>query len=168
VLGYESGVARTVDPLAGSYFVEQLTDEVEAGARRLIEQVEALGGAAAAIEQGFFQKAIADSAWRQQQAQESGAQVVVGVNRFVDESLVPEAPLPDFTAFAQRQITRLRQARERRDGATVQQGLAELIAAASAPGERIMPPILACVRARASIGEISDALRSVWGVYRPA
>jgi methylmalonyl-CoA mutase N-terminal domain/subunit len=76
--------------------------------------------------------------------------------------------LPDFTAFAQRQITRLRQARERRDGATVQQGLAELIAAASAPGERIMPPILACVRARASIGEISDALRSVWGVYRPA
>jgi methylmalonyl-CoA mutase N-terminal domain/subunit len=168
VLGYESGVARTVDPLAGSYFVEQLTDEVEAGARRLIEQVEALGGAAAAIEQGFFQKAIADSAWRQQQAQESGAQVVVGVNRFADESLVPEAPLPDFTAFAQRQITRLRQAREHRDGAGVRQGLAGLFAAASAPGERIMPRILACVRARATVGEISDALRSVWGVYRPA
>lgn len=167
ILGYESGIASTVDPLAGSYYVEQLTDRLEVGARDLIAKVEALGGAAAAIEQGYFQKTIADSAWRQQQAQERGEQVVVGVNRFTDGSVVPDPVMPDFTELARRQVERLDAVRARRDASAVQRTLSALVAAASTPDARLMPLILDCVRARATVGEISDALRSVWGAYRP-
>lgn len=168
VLGYESGMADAVDPLAGSYYVEQLTDRLEADARALIEQVDALGGAAAAVEQGYFQKAIADSAWRQQQAQERGERVVVGVNRFTDDSPEPDVVVPDFSAFARQQIERLEQARARRDQAAVSRTLAALGDAASSPADRLMPRVLDCVRARATVGEISDVLRAAWGVYRAA
>ena len=167
ILGYESGAARTVDPLAGSYYVEALTDEIEAGARSLIAEVDALGGAAAAIERGFFQEAIARSAWALQQAQESGRTVVVGVNRFVEDAEPVIAHAPDYSALEARQRERLRRARAGRKQAGVAAGLAGVRAAAGG-ADPLMPPIVEAVRARASIGEISDVLREVWGVYRPA
>ncbi|HEU5050530.1 MAG TPA: methylmalonyl-CoA mutase family protein [Gemmatimonadales bacterium] len=166
IIGYESGVTRVVDPLGGSYYVEALTDAIERDARALIEEVDGLGGAAAAIERGFYQEAIARSAWAIQQAQERGDQVVVGVNRFIEDEPPPAIPIPDFRALEVRQRERLRAARERRDGAAVDAALAAL-AAAAAGSDPLMPSILAAVRARATLGEISDTLRRVWGTYRP-
>jgi methylmalonyl-CoA mutase, N-terminal domain len=166
VLGYESGIAGVVDPLGGSYYVETLTDQIEAGARELIRQVDQLGGAARAIEQGFFQEAIARSAYELQKAQESGERVVVGVNRFSDESPPLTIETPDFSALEQQQRDRLAEVKRRRDPGAVQLALAEIEQSArdSAP---LLPPIIEAVRARATLGEISDTLRSVWGVYRP-
>ena len=166
VLGYESGVARVVDPLAGSYYVEALTDGIEAAARELIEQVDAMGGATAAIERGYFQESIARSAWELQQAQESGRQVVVGVNRFTDEAPAPVLPTPDYSALAARQRARLAAVRSRRDAGAVASALGALEAAA-AGSAALMPLIIECVRVRASIGEIADAFRRTWGLYRP-
>jgi methylmalonyl-CoA mutase N-terminal domain/subunit len=167
VLGYESGVSTVVDPLAGSWYVESLTDEIEAGARALIGEVDALGGAARAIERGFFQEAIARSAYEIQRAQESGALVVVGVNRFTDGSSPPPIETPDFSALEAQQKARVADARRRRDAAAVTRTLDALRHAARATTP-LMPPILEAVRARATLGEISDALREVWGVYRAA
>ena len=166
VIGYESGVAEVVDPLAGSYYVECLTDRIEREARALIEEVDALGGAAAAVARGYFQEAIARSAWTLQQRQESGDQVVVGVNRFEEDAPPPEITLPDFAELARRQRERLAKARASRAPARVSAALDALRSAAGAT-EPMMPPILEAVRARATLGEISDALRQVWGTYRP-
>jgi methylmalonyl-CoA mutase N-terminal domain/subunit len=167
IIGHESGVPRVIDPLAGSYYVESLTDEIERAARELMEQVDALGGAAAAIERGFYQEAIARSAWAIQQEQESGRQVVVGVNRFVEDEPPPLLPAPDYSALEARQRERLAAVRTQRDSARVSATLATLATAAEGNAP-LMPPILDAVRARASIGEISDTLRATWGVYRPA
>jgi methylmalonyl-CoA mutase N-terminal domain/subunit len=167
ILGYESGVADIIDPLAGSYYVEALTDSIEAGARALIAEVDALGGAACAVERGFFQEAIARSAYELQKAQEQGQRVVVGVNRFVDESPPLTIQAPDFSALESRQRARLAAAKRQRDGRIVETSLAALRAAAAGT-EPLMPRIIDAVRARATLGEISDTLRDVWGVYRPA
>jgi len=166
VLGYESGVADVVDPLGGSYYVEALTDRIEAEAQALIAEVDVMGGAAEAVGKGHFQEAIARSAWRQQQRQEAGDQVVVGVNRFADGAPPPVIPVPDFTALAERQRGRLAEVRAARDQDRVASALAAVRGAATGPGA-LMPSILEAVRVRASLGEISDALRGVWGVYRP-
>jgi len=167
VIGYESGAANVVDPLAGSYYVESLTDEIEAGARALIAEVDVLGGAAKAIERGFFQEAIAQSAYELQKKQEAGEIVVVGVNRFTDDSAPLKIETPDFSALEADQRARLEQVRKRRDGAAVTRALAAVRAAADGT-QSLMPPILDAVRARATLGEISDTLRTAWGTYRPA
>jgi methylmalonyl-CoA mutase, N-terminal domain len=156
-----------VDPLAGSYYVESLTDQIESGARGLIAEVDALGGAARAIERGFFQEAIARSAYELQKAQESGERVVVGVNRFTDDSPPIAIAVPDFSALESQQKARLAEIKRRRDPAAVKSALAD-VRAAAAGTDQLMPPIIAAVRARTSLGEISDALRDVWGTYRPA
>jgi methylmalonyl-CoA mutase N-terminal domain/subunit len=166
VLGFESGVANVVDPLAGSWYVESLTDEIERDARALVEEVDALGGSARAIERGFFQEAIARSAYELQKAQESAAQVVVGVNRFTDGSPPPSIAAPDFSALEGQQRARLAAVRARRDQAVVSGTLTALRAAAEGQVP-LMPPIIEAVRARATLGEISDALRQVWGIYHP-
>jgi methylmalonyl-CoA mutase N-terminal domain/subunit len=166
ILGYESGVAGTIDPLAGSYFVEATTDRLEAEARALIEEVDALGGAAEAVARGHFQEAIARSAWEAQQRQESGSQVVVGVNRFTDDEPAPVVSMPDFSALATRQRARLAEVRARRDADRTARSL-EAVRHAAETADPLMPAILDAVRSRATIGEISDALRVVWGVYRP-
>jgi methylmalonyl-CoA mutase N-terminal domain/subunit len=167
ILGYESGVAGVVDPLAGSYYVETLTADIEQGARRLIEEVDRLGGAACAIERGFFQEAIAQSAYELQKAQESGERTVVGVNRFTDDSPALGVETPDFSALERQQRTALAQRKRARDARAVEASLAGIRTAAQ--GEQpLMDPIIAAVRARATLGEISDSLRDVWGVYRPA
>jgi methylmalonyl-CoA mutase N-terminal domain/subunit len=166
VLGYETGVAGVVDPLGGSWYVEALTDRIEREARALIEEVDRLGGAARAIERGFFQEAIARSAYAQQQAQESGALTVVGVNRFTDDSAPPAIATPDFPELEVRQRERLADVRARRDGKAAAGALAAVGRAAAGDGS-LMPPIVEAVRARCTLGEISDALRAAWGVYRP-
>jgi methylmalonyl-CoA mutase N-terminal domain/subunit len=166
VLGYESGIAKVIDPLAGSYYVEALTDQIEAGARALVEEVDRLGGAAAAIEAGFFQEAIAQSAYDLQRAQEAGELVVVGVNKFADGSAPPAIAAPNFSAFEERQRQRLADVRARRDGAAAAKALDVLRTAAEGTSP-LMPPVLEAVRARATLGEISDVLRRAWGVYRP-
>ncbi len=164
VLAFESGLDRTVDPLAGSYYVEALTDRIEAEARGLIEQVDAMGGAARAIEQGFFQKQIADSAYALQKAVEAGGVVLVGVNRFTTDEPPSRIEIPDYAGLEARQTARLTEAKARRSAPPVHQALGALrdAAAGTAP---LMPLIVAAVQARATLGEISDVLRGVWGRY---
>ena len=165
ILAHETGMAGVVDPLAGSYYVEALTDRIEIGARALIAEVDALGGAAAAIQRGFFQDAIARSAWELQQRQEAGEAVVVGVNRFTDDSPIPSIAAPDYSALGALQRERLAVVRRNRDAAAVQAGLGSVASAARGTAP-LMPPIIDAVRARASLGEISDTLREAWGIYR--
>jgi methylmalonyl-CoA mutase N-terminal domain/subunit len=164
ILAFESGMNRSVDPLAGSWYVESLTDAIEADALKLIESIDSLGGAAKAIEQGVMQQAIADSAWRQQQAVESGEQVVVGVNRFTTDAPSPEMTKPDFGALEIEQTRRVAGVRESRDNAVVSECL-EAIRTAAAGEAPLMPVVIEAVRARSTLGEISDAFREVWGSY---
>jgi methylmalonyl-CoA mutase N-terminal domain/subunit len=168
VLAHETGVPTVIDPVAGSYYVEHLTDALEREARALIDAVEARGGAARAIEQGYFQDAIARSAYEIQRAVESGERTVVGVNRFGDDRAQPSIAAPDYGALAAGQRRRLSEARARRDAGSVERALAALASAAESADAALMPRILDAVRARASVGEISDRLRLAWGVYRPA
>ena len=167
VLGHETGVPGVVDPLAGSWYVEALTDRIEREARALVEEVDRLGGAAVAIQRGFFQEAIARSAYAQQQAQEAGDLTVVGVNRFVDDSAPPVIENPNFPELETRQRARVVATRARRDGAAVARALGAVAQAGGGTGP-LMPPIIEAVRARATLGEISDELRRIWGTYRPA
>jgi methylmalonyl-CoA mutase, N-terminal domain len=165
ILAHESGVARTVDPLGGSYYVESLTDRIEAEARALIEEVDGLGGAARAIEAGFFQQRIAESAYELQKALEKQELVVVGVNRFVTDEGPPRIEHPDYSGLEARQKARLASARAARDAGAVRGALDRLGNAAQGRGS-LLPPIIDAVRARATLGEISDALRAAWGTYQ--
>ncbi len=166
ILGFESGMAEVVDPLAGSYYVEALTDSIEAGARELMREIEAIGGAAQAIERGFFQDAIARSAYELQKAQEAGERVVVGVNRFIDDSPALPIETPDYSALEADQRSRLSEVKRTRNASDVAAFL-ESVRRAAGSADPLMPPIIDAVRARATLGEISDTLREVWGVYRP-
>ena len=167
LLAHETGVPEVIDPVAGSWYVEHLTDTIEREARALVDDVEHQGGAVPCIERGVFQEAIARSAYAAQQAVERGEQVVVGVNRYAEETAAPGGAMPDYVALAAGQRERVAEARRRRDRTTVEKMLASLRSAAAA-SEPLMPLILDAVRARATVGEVSDALRDVWGVYRPA
>ncbi|HEX8725618.1 MAG TPA: methylmalonyl-CoA mutase family protein [Gemmatimonadaceae bacterium] len=176
VIGYESGAAITADPLAGSYHVERLTDELERAATKLLARVDELGGAARAIEGRFFQEEIARSAYEYQLSVERGDTVVVGVNRFADQEAPPVIPTPDYTELERAQVARLAAAKAGRDAAAVRHALEALDAAAAgyadgapiAARAPLMPAIIDAVRVRVSVGEISDALRRRWGEYRPA
>jgi methylmalonyl-CoA mutase, N-terminal domain len=174
IVGYESGAALTADPLAGSYYVEQLTTALETGAMELLARVDELGGAARAIEAGFFQEEIGRAAYEYQLRVERGESVIVGVNRFTDGSEVPVVPAPDYSALERDQVERLTDTRARREAGRVTAALDALRAAADgylreAAAGRVpmMPLIVEAVRARASVGEISDTLRERWGTYRP-
>jgi methylmalonyl-CoA mutase N-terminal domain/subunit len=174
IIGYESGAALTADPLAGSYYVEELTTALEENAMQLLARVDELGGAARAIEAGFFQEEIGRSAYEHQLRVERGEAVVVGVNRFADESEPPIVPAPDFSALERDQVLRLGELKARRDAAAVQRALGSLRAAAGSYRDAnasarapLLPLIVEAVRARASVGEVSDALRAEWGTYRP-
>ena len=173
IVAHESGVTQTVDPLAGSWFVESLTDEVERRTLELLAKVEALGGSAPAIEAGFFQDEIGRSAYEHQLAVEQGSRVIVGVNRFADDLDPPIIPAPDFAELEVGQRARVAALRAARDTVAVDRALATVRAAApayqSANESRtpLMPLIIDAVRARATVGEISDTLRGVWGEYRP-
>ena len=165
ILAYESGVTETPDPLAGSYYVETLTDQLEAAASALLAEIDALGGPLAAVETGFQQRQIQESAYRYQREVESQARVVVGVNRFVDEA-THAPPLQRIDPAAERaQVERLQRVRAERDGAAWSATLAALSEAARGTAN-LLPPIIEAVRAQATLGEISDTLRSAWGEHR--
>jgi len=168
ILAHETGIPETVDPAGGSWYVEALTDRVEREARGLLEEIERAGGAARAVERGLFQEAIARSAYAQQRAIESGESVVVGVNEYADDQQVASVPAPDYTALAAAQQRRIAELRGRREAGGVKRALGAVEAAARDPAAPLMEPIIEAVRARATVGEISDVLRGVWGVYRPA
>jgi methylmalonyl-CoA mutase, N-terminal domain len=167
VVAHESGVADTVDPLAGSYAVEQLTSEIERRALEYLERIDAMGGMLHAIEIGYVQREIQEAAYQYQRAVESGEAVVVGVNRFrADE----EAEVPTLRidpAIERAQVERLRSLRERRDNERVEVTLT-LLEEAARGTENLLPRILDCVEALATVGEISRRLRHVWGEYREA
>ncbi|GBC87807.1 Methylmalonyl-CoA mutase [bacterium HR12] len=166
VIAYETGVANVVDPLGGSYYVEALTNEIERRARAYIERIDAMGGAVAAIEQGFYQDEIHEAAFRMQREIESGERVVVGVNRFRE----PEEREPEILRIPEeetaRQIERVRALRASRDPAAVEAALARVEEAARGT-ENLLPPMKEALRARATLGEVSDALRRVFGEHRP-
>ena len=175
IIGYESGVAHTADPLAGSFYVEELTTALEREALALLARVDALGGAARASEAGFFQDEIGRSAYEFQLRVERGDTVIVGVNKFTDGADAPVVPSPDYSALERNQVARLRAVRAGRDAGAVRAALdalardAATYAGASAePRAHLMPRIIDAVRARASVGEISDVLSAVWGAYRPS
>ena len=168
VIAHESGIADTVDPLAGSYAVEHLTDELETRAAVYIEKIDALGGMLRAIELGYPQREIQEAAYNYQRAVETGEATVVGVNRFqVEEDAAPPL-LRVEPAIEQAQIERLRALRERRDNEAVEKLLVALESAARTTTENLLPHILAAVEAYATVGEISHRLRRVWGEYREA
>ncbi len=166
VLAYESGVTRVADPLGGSYYVEALTAALEERARRIMAEVERRGGAVRAIAEGYIQHEIAQSAYAAQQAIETGQDVVVGVNKFDDGAPVEAPPTPDYSTLAAKQVERLRAARAARDAGRTSATLEALKRAAGTPGAPLMEPILDAVRSRATIGETTAALETVWGRFR--
>lgn len=167
VLAYETDAAHTVDPFAGSYAVERMTDEVEAAALALMARVEAMGGAVAAIEAGFQKGEIERNAYRITRETESGERVVVGVNRFALDEEDPYEPLRVDPAIEDRQRAALAALRAGRDGAAVDEALAA-VREAAAGTENMLYPMREALRARATVGEVCGVLREVWGTYVPA
>ena len=166
VIAHETGVVNTIDPLGGSYYVEHLTSELEAQAYAYFERIDELGGVVAAIEQNFFQQEIADASFRYQSEVERGERVVVGVNRY---GLEEEQPIPILRidpALEAKQIERVRAVRARRDAAAVEKRLAELRAAAARDDVNLMPLLVDAARDYVTMGEVCDAFRGVWGVWR--
>jgi methylmalonyl-CoA mutase N-terminal domain/subunit len=172
ILAYESGVANTIDPLAGSYFVESLTDELERDALEIFAEIDALGGVVPGIEQGWFQQQIAMSAMRQQREIEMGERIVVGVNDFTEGSGAIEIDtLRIDPSVERRQVAGMAAMRAERDDARVKASLAALTAACRAPaeggsGDNLVPKILECARAYATLFEIRHAMEIVFGSYK--
>jgi len=166
ILAHESGAADTIDPLAGSYYVESLTDDVEADAREIIDTVDERGGMLRAVDTGFVQQQIQDVAYERQQEIESGERIIVGVNEFeVDED--PEMDLETVDEEDEaRQVDRLEQVKAERDGAAVDEALAA-VADAAASGENVLPPVIEAVKAYGTVQEICDVFREEFGEYQP-
>jgi len=165
IIAHESGVTHTADPVGGSYAVEQLTDEIERGARQYIERMDAMGGTLAAIEKNYIQNEIQNAAYEFQQKVESGEAVVVGVNRFKQAEGETLAPFRLDPELEEQQIARVREVRASRDRAVFDERLRALEQAARS-SDNLMPHILSCAEAHATVGEISDRLRAVFGEYR--
>lgn len=164
VIGFESGVTDTVDPLAGSYFVESLTAEIEKRAIEYLQTVDGLGGSVKAIEQNYFQTEIAESAYQYQRAIDEKEKIIVGVNQFTLDESTNEELLKVDERLREEQIASLRRVKSRRDASAVTDAL-NGIRSAAAGTENLLPHILRSVEQYATVGEISDALRDVWGVY---
>ncbi|HEY6342063.1 MAG TPA: methylmalonyl-CoA mutase family protein [Bryobacteraceae bacterium] len=167
IIAYETGVAKVADPVGGSEYIEELTGKIERGAREYLDRIDALGGAIAAIEQGFIQSEIESAAYRYQQSVERGETAVVGVNRFHQGEDQPPPAFHIDPELEHKQIERLREVRASRDAAVVQQRLDALEQAARG-SDNLMPKILDACEALATVGEISDRLRKVFGEYHAA
>jgi methylmalonyl-CoA mutase N-terminal domain/subunit len=169
ILAYESGVTRAVDPLGGSFYVEHLTEALEQEAERLIGEIEALGGAVAAVEAGYFHRAIEESAWQFQKEVEEGKRIIVGVNRFQDPKSPLNEPVPVQRIDPELHEKRKREVAEfkrNRDGESVRVGLEHLRRAARG-SENLFPYVLEAFRRRATLGEVCGVLREEWGEYQP-
>jgi methylmalonyl-CoA mutase N-terminal domain/subunit len=164
IIAHETGIAASIDPLGGSYFVEKLTSDLEAGTLEYFERIDRMGGMVQAIERGFPQREIAESSYRFQQSVDRKERIVVGVNDFVDDEETPIDVLYIDESASARQLAALERVKKARDGAQVRRALDRLRDAAGST-DNVMPPILDAVRAYATIGEMCDALRDVWGEY---
>jgi methylmalonyl-CoA mutase N-terminal domain/subunit len=167
VVAYESGVVDTTDPLAGSYFVESLTDEVEAAAQTYLDKIDGMGGAVAAIEAGFMQDEIEQAAYAYTKAIDDGEKIIVGVNRYVDDAPEPAEVFPIDPELQRQQVARTQRTRAERDQPAVDAALADLKAAAQGT-QNLLVPMKEALRLRATLGEVSDVLRDVFGVYQPS
>ena len=165
IVAYESGLADVVDPLAGSYYVEAMTNRIEKEAWEYIKKIDDLGGAVAAIEKGYIQKEIQDSAYKWQMDVESGARVIVGVNKFQVEEEAPKNLLRVDASVGEKQKAKVEAMKAKRDNAAVQAALAELKKACADEHENLMPHILAAVKTYATLGEICGVMREVFGEY---
>ncbi|HYK96486.1 MAG TPA: methylmalonyl-CoA mutase family protein [Candidatus Dormibacteraeota bacterium] len=165
ILAFESGVAETPDPLGGSYFVETLTDELEAAADAYLSEIDAMGGTMRALEAGFQQRSIQESAYRVQRAIDSGDQVVVGVNAFRDERVAAPPTQKIDPEAERRQVAGVRRVRAERDPAAWEAAMGRLEDAARGT-DNLLPPIIEAVKAYATVGEIANRLRAAWGVHR--
>ncbi|MFX0205248.1 MAG: methylmalonyl-CoA mutase [Candidatus Hodarchaeota archaeon] len=165
ILAYESGVTNTIDPLAGSYFIEALTNQMEEQTEEYFSKIDQLGGVIPAIEKGFFQQEIANAAYQYQKEIEESRRVIVGVNEYSSEEEIKVPLLQIGEEIAERQIARLHQTKKERDNEAVKEALAEVRQAAEGT-DNLMPPILKAVKAYASVGEICDVLREVFGEWK--
>jgi methylmalonyl-CoA mutase N-terminal domain/subunit len=167
IIAYESGAPQTIDPLAGSYYIESLTNEIERRASEYLDKIEAMGGMLKAIERGYVQQEIQKAAYEYQQAVDRHEAIVVGVNQFQmdDEKAVPLQRIDE--ALERKQVERLRALRAQRDPASWQAAI-KAVEDTARTGENLMPRILAAVEANATVGEISDAMRKVYGEYKEA
>jgi methylmalonyl-CoA mutase N-terminal domain/subunit len=166
VIAHETGVAHTIDPLGGSYYVEHLTSELERQAYDYFDRIERLGGVVEAIKENFFQAEIAEAAFRYQREVENGERVIVGVNRYQSEA-EPEVEIHRVDpALEAAQVARVQALRARRDSAAVESTLMALKEAAAAEGRNLMHPIVEASRAYVTMGEMCDAFREVWGTWR--
>jgi methylmalonyl-CoA mutase N-terminal domain/subunit len=168
LIAYESGVVDTVDPVAGSYYVEHLTNEIEEKATKYIEQIDTMGGAVAAIEKGFMQQEITESAYRYQKEVESKKRIVVGVNEFLSEEEAPIKILQINPEIEERLVERLQQTKKERNKAKVNEALSKLHSTAERENENLMPSMLEAVKEYATLGEICGVLREVFGEYKPS
>lgn len=167
IIAEESGVAGVIDPLGGSYFIESLTDEIEKRAFEYIKKIDELGGMVRAIELGFPQREIAESAYRYQKEIEEGKRIIVGINKYVDDKPVPIPILKIPEEVEKQQVERIKKLRKRRDNTKVEKALKE-IKVSALNDENLMYPIIEAVKSYATLGEISDSLRQVFGTYREA
>ncbi|HEY1776120.1 MAG TPA: methylmalonyl-CoA mutase family protein [Solirubrobacteraceae bacterium] len=168
IIAHETGVTNTIDPLGGSYFVEALTDQLEASAYEYFERIDAQGGMVEAVKRSYPQREIADAAYRLQQEIDAGRRLLVGVNAFADDNAEEPPTLRIPPGLEQKQLARLAGVRARREGSEVQAALAELRRAAAQERENLIEPLLAAARVQASEGEIISALQDVWGRHREA
>jgi methylmalonyl-CoA mutase, N-terminal domain len=166
VIAHETGVVNTIDPLGGSYYLEDLTSRLEAEAYDYFERIGKLGGVIAAIKDNFFQREIADASFRYQAEVEAKQRVIVGVNRYQLEDEPELEILRIDPALEDEQVERVRGLRGRRESGEVEAALARLKEAAAGEGENLMPLLVEASRAYATLGEMCDALREVWGVWR--
>ena len=166
LIAFETGVTNVVDPCAGSYYIESLTDKIEREVNDYLERIDKMGGAIAAVETGFIQKEIQDSAYIYHQAVESNERVIVGVNKFLDDVSEPIPILRVDPSIEQRQVDRLKQLKADRDNAKVKEALASLDQAAHSK-DNLLPHIAAAVEAYATVGEISNTLRQSFGKFKP-
>ena len=165
IVAEESGICDTVDPFAGSYYIETLTNEVEAEALKLIEKIDVMGGAVSAIEQGFIQEQIANSSYKYTQAIERNEKIIVGVNKYVsnDGIKIPIMKIDD--SIQQTQIEQLTKFKANRNQEEVKQKLDKIVAVANS-SENLMPSVIEAVEAHCTLGEIANVLRGIWGEYK--
>ena len=164
-MAYESGITDTIDPLGGSYYIEQITNEIEKNVWEYIDKIEKLGGALKAIEQGYFQKEIANSAYNYQKSIENNEKNIVGLNKFETDEEIKIDIMKVLPEIRKRQINKLKKLRKTRDNTQLQRALDQLKDSAET-GKNIMPAILSCVERYGTLGEISDTLRKVYGEYK--
>jgi len=167
IIAYESGVVDTIDPLAGSYYIEYLTSQIEEKATKYIEQIDNMGGAVAAIEKGFMQQEIVESAYRFQKEVEAKKRIIVGVNEFITEEEIPIKILQIDPEIEKKLVERLKQMKRQRSQAKVKETLNKLHRAAEQENTNLMPFILQAVKEYVTLGEICDTLREVFGEYKP-